>query len=172
MYHEDHFPCSWAVDSITSPQVTLVSNFHLGFCGYKSSFISKNTPTPFSHLWHRKAFWQTLASLSILCIDSSSQQPISSQCTPLQKPRWSQFPVERTKMVELTMWPDLYMAYRFTADKMIRTRMYKALSELFLNSLMVAKTDSMRQEKTKRKLEERKTYINTFIFCHRLSKPV
>lgn len=37
---------------------------------------------------------------------------------------------------------------------MIPTRMYKALSELFLNSLMVAKTESMRQEKTKRKLEE------------------
>ena len=37
---------------------------------------------------------------------------------------------------------------------MILTRMYKALSELFLNSLMVAKTESMRQEKTKRKLEE------------------
>lgn len=35
------------------------------------------------------------------------------------------------------------------------TRMYKALSELFLNSLMVANTDSMRQEKTNRKLEER-----------------
>lgn len=34
------------------------------------------------------------------------------------------------------------------------TRMYKALSELFLNSLMVANTDSMRQEKTNRKLEE------------------
>lgn len=44
---------------------------------------------------------------------------------------------------------------RFTASPlMIPTRMYKALSELFLNSLMVAKTDSMRQEKTKRKLEE------------------
>lgn len=49
----------------------------------------------------------------------------------------------------------MYTACRFTADKLIRTRMYKALSELFLNSLMVAKTDSMRQEKTKRKLEER-----------------
>ena len=33
--------------------------------------------------------------------------------------------------------------------------MYKALSELFLKSLMVAKTDSIRQEKTKRKLKER-----------------
>lgn len=33
--------------------------------------------------------------------------------------------------------------------------MYKALSELFLNSLMVANTDSMRQEKTNRKLEDR-----------------
>lgn len=41
---------------------------------------------------------------------------------------------------------------------MIQTRMYKALSELFLNSLMVAKTDSMRQEKTKRKLQEQNTY--------------
>lgn len=34
--------------------------------------------------------------------------------------------------------------------------MYKALSELFLNSLMVAKTERMRQEKTKRKLKEKK----------------
>lgn len=41
-----------------------------------------------------------------------------------------------------------------TANEMILTRMYKALSELFLNSLMVAKTESMRQEKTKRNLEE------------------
>lgn len=39
------------------------------------------------------------------------------------------------------------------AEKKIRTRMYKALSELFLNSLMVAKTERMRQEKTNRKLK-------------------
>lgn len=32
--------------------------------------------------------------------------------------------------------------------------MYKALSELFLNSLMVAKTERMRQEKTNRNLEK------------------
>lgn len=48
----------------------------------------------------------------------------------------------------------MYMESRFTVNKKIPTRMYKALSELFLNSLMVAKTESMRQEKTKRKLEE------------------
>ena len=35
---------------------------------------------------------------------------------------------------------------------MVPTRMYKALSELFLNSLMVANTERMRQEKIKRKL--------------------
>lgn len=40
--------------------------------------------------------------------------------------------------------------------------MYKALSELFLNSLMVANTDRMRQEKTNRKLEERKAGISVF----------
>lgn len=45
--------------------------------------------------------------------------------------------------------------------------MYKALSELFLNSLMVAKTERMRQEKTRRKLgkitrrEDRKYVIVT-----------
>lgn len=38
--------------------------------------------------------------------------------------------------------------------------MYKALSELFLNSLMVAKTESMRQEKTKRNLEETRQGAN------------
>ncbi len=48
----------------------------------------------------------------------------------------------------------MYMKYRFTTNEIIPTRMYKALSELFLNSLMVAKTESIRQEKTKRKLEE------------------
>lgn len=40
--------------------------------------------------------------------------------------------------------------------------MYKALSELFLNSLMVANTDRMRQEKTNRKLQERKAGISVF----------
>lgn len=59
----------------------------------------------------------------------------------------------------------MYTACRFTADKVIRTRMYKALSELFLNSLMVAKTDSMRQEKTKRKLEERKNVMFKLCLC-------
>lgn len=51
---------------------------------------------------------------------------------------------------------------RITAD-MIPTRMYKALSELFLNSLMVAKTESMRQEKTKRKLEDIGKHTQTVI---------
>ncbi len=55
------------------------------------------------------------------------------------------------------------MEYRFTADKKIPTRMYKALSELFLNSLMVAKTESMRQEKTKRKLEDTGEHIKMVI---------
>lgn len=41
-----------------------------------------------------------------------------------------------------------------TAHTMIPTRMYKALSELFLNSLMVANTESIRQEKTRRNLKE------------------
>lgn len=36
----------------------------------------------------------------------------------------------------------------------IRTKMYKAFSDLSLCSLMVAKTESIRQEKTKKKLEE------------------
>lgn len=48
------------------------------------------------------------------------------------------------------------MEQEFTCRTAIRTRMYKALSELFLNSLMVAKTERMRQEKTKRKLKEKK----------------
>lgn len=47
------------------------------------------------------------------------------------------------------------MEHKFTCRRTIHTRMYKALSELFLNSLMVAKTERMRQEKTKRKLKER-----------------
>lgn len=106
----------------------------------------------FSHLWHRKAFWQISASLSILGIDSSSRQPISSQCIQLQTQQWSQFPVEWSRTVQLTMWREYTV---LTAHEMILTRMYKALSELFLNSLMVAKTESMRQEKTKRNLEER-----------------
>ncbi len=52
-----------------------------------------------------------------------------------------------------------------TTDKMIPTRMYKALSELFLNSLMVANTDRMRQEKTKRKLKETGKHTKTVIVC-------
>lgn len=48
--------------------------------------------------------------------------------------------------------------------------MYKALSELFLNSLMVAKTERMRQEKTKRKLEETENIqelllVSLFMVC-------
>lgn len=53
------------------------------------------------HLWHRRAFWQILASLPILCICNSSRPTISSRCTPPRTPRWSQFPVEDggTKLV-------------------------------------------------------------------------
>lgn len=117
--------------------------------------------TLISHLWHRKAFWRILASLSILCIDSSSQQPISSQCTPLQRPRWSQFPVGETE----TRLHGCIWSKRFTVDKMGPTRMYKALSELFLNSLMVANTERMRQEKTKRKLEETENIQKLLLIC-------
>lgn len=53
-------------------------------------------PTFFPHRWHKKAFWQIWAFLSILCIDSSSRRPISSRYTPPRTPRWSRFPVGHT----------------------------------------------------------------------------
>jgi len=42
--------------------------------------------------------------------------------------------------------------------------MYKAFSELSLNSLIVAKTDRIRQEKTKRKLEKMAKGDNVITF--------
>lgn len=112
----------------------------------------------FPHLWHRKASWQISAFPSILCIGSSSQQTISSRCTPPQTPRWSQFPAQQTPKVKLSTYP----GHTAVHMQMIRTRMYKALSELFLNSLMVAKTERMRQEKTNRKLKVKKKMFRTF----------
>lgn len=52
-------------------------------------------------------------------------------------------------------------------NKVILTKMYKALSELCVNSLMVAKTESIRHENTKRKLErmrQSKVIASTLLF--------
>lgn len=61
-----------------------------------------------------------------------------------------------------------HMQWHCTANKVIPTRMYKALSELFLNSLMVANTESIRQEKTKRNLKKgtKKLLLFHLNLCH------